>query len=76
MGELVDILVPLVKHAGIANAEVIHGEARTGDVMRNFSDTSKAARNLDWTAEIDLPTGLGRTVRWFVERAARQSAAA
>ena len=76
VGELVDILVPVMKHAGIANAEVIHGEARTGDVMRNFSDTSKAARSLDWKAEIDLPTGLGRTVRWFVERAEKQSAAA
>ena len=76
VGELVDILVPVMKHAGITNAEVIHGEARTGDVMRNFSDTSKAARDLDWKAEIDLPTGLGRTVRWFVERAGKQSAAA
>jgi len=76
VGELVDILAPLMKHAGIAGVEVIHGEARTGDVMRNFSDTSKAARMLDWRPEVDLPTGLGRTVRWFVERAEKQSAAA
>lgn len=76
VGELVDILVPLMKHAGISEIEVFNGEARTGDVMRNFSDTSKAARLLDWKAEIDLPTGLGRTVRWFVEQTEKQSAAA
>lgn len=76
VGELVDILVPLMKHAGIPDVTVIHGDARTGDVMRNFSDTSKAARQLGWKPETDLPTGLGRTVRWFVERSAKQSAAA
>lgn len=76
VGELVDILAPLMKHAGIPDVEIVHGEARTGDVMRNFSDTSKAARQLGWKPEIDLPTGLGRTVRWFVERTGKQSAAA
>jgi UDP-glucose 4-epimerase len=76
VGELVDILVPLLRHAGFDGVEVIHGEARTGDVMRNFSDTSKAAAKLGWKSEVDLPAGLGRTVRWFVERAERQSAAA
>lgn len=76
VGELVEILAPLMKHAGIPDVEIIHGDARTGDVMRNFSDTAKAAKLLGWKAEIDLPTGLGRTVRWFVERTEKQSAAA
>lgn len=76
VGELVGILAPLLKHAGIDGVEVVHGEARTGDVLRNFSDTSKAAARLGWRTEIDLPTGLGRTVRWFLERAERRSAAA
>ena len=76
VSELVGILLPVLKHAGLSNVDVIHGESRTGDVMRNFSDTSKAAEILDWQAEIDLPTGLGRTVRWFVERLEKQSAAA
>ena len=76
VGELVDILVPLLKHAGIANAEIVHGEARTGDVMRNFSDTSKAEKLLGWKAEVDLPSGLGKTVRWFANRAEKASAAA
>ena len=76
VGELVDILVPVMKHAGLPEVQVVHGEARTGDVMRNFSDTSKAAAKLGWHAEIDLPTGLGRTVRWFVDRQDKQSAAA
>lgn len=76
VGELVDILVPLLRHAGMEGIEVVHAAARTGDVLRNFSDTSKAAERLDWQAEVDLPSGLGRTVRWFMDRAERQSAAA
>lgn len=76
VGELVDVLVPLLRHAGFENVQVIHGAARTGDVMRNFSDTSKAAEKLGWRSEIDLPTGLGRTVRWFLDRAEKRSVAA
>ena len=76
VGELVELLAPVLKHAGIQEVEIVHAEARTGDVLRNFSDTSKADKYLDWRAEIDLPTGLGRTVRWFVDRTERQSAAA
>jgi UDP-glucose 4-epimerase len=33
--------------------------------MRNYSDTSKAARMLGWRAEVELKEGLRRTVEWF-----------
>jgi nucleoside-diphosphate-sugar epimerase len=33
--------------------------------MRNYSDTSKAARMLGWRPEVDLDEGLRRTVEWF-----------
>jgi len=45
--------------------QVIHGKKRQGDVMRNFSDTSKAASKLSWTTQTDLAAGLHQTVSWY-----------
>ncbi len=68
VGELVDLLVPLLGDAGFGDVEVRHGEPRLGDVRRNFSDTSKAARVLGWRAEVGLREGLRETLEWFTEK--------
>jgi UDP-glucose 4-epimerase len=65
VGELVDLLVPLLEDAGIGDLKVRHGEPRLGDVRRNFSDTSKAARVLGWRAGVRLGEGLKETLDWF-----------
>jgi UDP-glucose 4-epimerase len=64
--ELVDKLLPALAAAGIEDVEVRQAAPRLGDVMRNYSDTSKAARMLGWRTEVDLDEGLGRTVDWFM----------
>lgn len=65
--ELLDVLMPLLReHVG--HSTLIHGEERLGDVMRNFSDTSKAARMLDWRAETQLEEGLRETLKWFLKQ--------
>lgn len=66
---LVDVMVPLLEARGIGPVQVEHGEARLGDVMRNYSDTSKAARMLGWHIAMELPEGLEKTINWFVQRA-------
>lgn len=66
---LVDLLLPVLASAGIKNVEVRETEPRQGDVMRNYADTSKADRLLDWKAQVKLEDGLQRTVSWFVETA-------
>jgi UDP-glucose 4-epimerase len=63
--ELVDKLLPALAAAGIVDVEVRQAAPRLGDVMRNYSDTSKAARMLGWRTEVDLDEGLRRTVEWF-----------
>ena len=63
--ELIDLLLPVLASAGIKNVEVRETEPRQGDVQRNYSDTSKAARMLDWRAEVGLEEGVRRTVSWF-----------
>ncbi len=65
VGALTDVLVETMVEAGLPKPSVFNGETRTGDVARNFSDTSKAKRKLNWQAEVALPDGLRRTVRFF-----------
>jgi UDP-glucose 4-epimerase len=65
VAELVDVLVPILVRAGLT-PRVEYAAPRLGDVRRNFSDTSKAARMLGWRAEVGLRDGLGRTVDWFL----------
>ena len=64
--ELIDMLLPVLAAAGIKDVEVRETEPRQGDVQRNYSDTSKAARMLGWKAETGLEEGLRRTVDWFI----------
>jgi UDP-glucose 4-epimerase len=64
--ELVDRLLPALAAAGIEDVEVRQTSPRLGDVMRNYSDTSKAARMLGWRSEVNLDEGLHRTVEWFM----------
>lgn len=45
--------------------DVIHGEKKAGDVMRNFSDTSKAENILGWKAKTELATGIKNTISYF-----------
>ena len=66
VGELVDRLVPILTEAGIEGTSTEHAERRRGDVKRNFSDTTKARKMLNWQAEITLEEGLKRTVDWFL----------
>jgi UDP-glucose 4-epimerase len=63
--ELVDHLLPVLAAAGVNEVELRRADPRAGDVMRNYSDTSKAARRLGWRAEVNLEEGLRRTVGWF-----------
>ena len=65
--ELTDYLLPALAAAGMDDVEVRNTEARRGEVRRNYADTSKAARDLGWRAEVGLDEGLRRTVDWFME---------
>ncbi len=64
--EMVNILISILKGNGIKDVTIVHGERRSGDVMRNFSDTTKAKKILGWQAKMGLQEGLERTVSWFL----------
>ena len=64
INELIEILKSALQHRGI-QLRARYGEIRLGDVMRNFSDTSKAERQLAWKAKTELSDGILKTIRYF-----------
>jgi nucleoside-diphosphate-sugar epimerase len=36
-----------------------------GEVVATYLDSSKAARDLGWQAQVSLEEGLRRTIEWF-----------
>lgn len=69
VGEMTELLVETLTAEGLTGIEVVNGERRLGDVMRNYSDTSKARDRLGWSPAENLETGLLKTVRYFLDDA-------
>lgn len=65
VGEMVDALVDALNAAGISDITIRNDSPRQGDVMRNFSDTSKAAKVLGWAPKTEMGDGLDTTISWF-----------
>lgn len=65
VGEVATVIVEALGRRGVV-MRVEHDSPRLGDVMRNYSDTSKAARLLNWRPEMGVPDGVERTLDWFL----------
>lgn len=65
--ELADKMNKVLLEAGKPPLNIIHGSKRLGDVMRNFSDTSKAKNRLSWVCQSTLDDGLKKTLLWFLD---------
>ncbi len=65
--ELLEHMSKAFAQGGRPMPEVVYTDPLVGDVMRNFSDTSKASKILDWRPEVALPEGLGITLGWFLD---------
>ena len=63
--ELSQLLMKVLTDFGYDAVPVLHSPIRNGDVMRNFSDTSKARRLLGWSPKVSLEEGLKRTLMTF-----------
>lgn len=64
--ELAQRLAGILDAHGIAPPPIRHESSRTGDVRRNFSDTTKANTKLGWQPMVTLDQGLNQTVEWFL----------
>jgi UDP-glucose 4-epimerase len=47
----------------------VHGPPRPGDINRISLDSSKAERELGWSAKVDIEVGFKTTVEWFKQQA-------
>lgn len=71
VAEIAEALNEILNRHGYAKMHIENKRFRVGDARRNFSDTSKAKRRLGWSPSVDLPDGLDRTFRYFLEEGAR-----
>ena len=67
IGEMTNNLINIMKDYGVRNIKVINSEARVGDVKRNYSDTSKAKKRLNWQPKVSQKEGLLKTVEYFIK---------
>lgn len=67
LDEVVKHLLPLLTAYGIKDHNITFSKTRRGDVLRNFSDTSKAQNVLGWRNRVSLAEGLDETVKWYSE---------
>jgi UDP-glucose 4-epimerase len=70
VNEITEEIKVLVERQTGKKVVVKYGEARLGDVKRNFSDISKAKRLLGFEPVFDLPKGLMKTLEYFTVRKA------
>lgn len=65
VNEIAQIIKGQLEVRGIA-MDLVNGSKRTGDVERNYSDTSKASDQLGWSADLLLETGIAYTIDYFL----------
>lgn len=66
--EMTNKLTNELKKQGVKNINIKNISIRTGDMKKNFSDTSKAKERLGWNAQINLTEGLSKTVGYFLNK--------
>ena len=65
VGEVAELLAQALAKRNVTMT-VEHDTPRLGDVKRNFSDTSKARRLLDWMPKVEISEGIERTLNYFI----------
>lgn len=65
VGEVAELIkAELEKHG--KTMQITHEGKRLGDVMRNYSDTTKAQNVLGWQPQTDIQQGIANTIHWFI----------
>jgi UDP-glucose 4-epimerase len=67
LSDLAGRLADVLKSHNIRPPTIRYTKPRTGDVTRNYSDTTKVRQRLGWKPSMSLDEGLNRTVRWFLD---------
>ena len=68
VNKMANQLVKIMEAKGLKNLRILHTEVRLGDVLKNYSDTSKAFKILGWKVHTNLEYGLEKTIDWFFNK--------
>jgi UDP-glucose 4-epimerase len=68
VNEMAEAIKGIVEEETGREVRVFHGEARLGDVRRNYSDISKARKVLGYEPRHELVDGLKRTYKYFLRK--------
>ena len=68
INEMINILLTALKSHGLNDIKVKNISKRIGDVMRNYSDTSKANNLLNWQPKVKLHEGISKTILYFIDK--------
>lgn len=74
ISELMSVLLPTLEKFSINDVRVNYSDKRKGDVMYNYSDTSKAREILGWESKTSLSEGLCATIDYFLRLCSLESA--
>ena len=66
VNEIAQIIQKQLKNHGI-EMRIGYGNARIGDVKRNYSDISKATKILGWRANTSIDNGIKKTIEYFIK---------
>jgi UDP-glucose 4-epimerase len=58
-------LANLIVDASKFDVNVSYGPTRAGDVLRNYSDISKAKKMMNWSPQKELNLGISQVWEWF-----------
>jgi UDP-glucose 4-epimerase len=65
--EIVDVIRGVMEEQNIRIPQIINGSKRAGDILRMYSDTTKAQKLLNWAPQVDLKSGIVKTLRYYLE---------
>lgn len=68
VNELAEMLKSVAEKAGFSPVEILYEDERVGEIIRSFSDISRAKALLGYHPMYDLNKGLLKTWEWFLSR--------
>lgn len=68
VNELAEGLASVLAEVGVPRPAIVHTAPLAGEIRRNYADTSRARRELEWQVRTTLDDGLRKTVDWFMDR--------
>ena len=65
--ELKDVIIKKIKKYSNKSVKIFYSSSIKGEIKRNYSDTSKAKKILNWEAKTILDKGIDKTIKYFIK---------